>query len=84
MAANEAQKDMQSNGSAMLIQHKKSKKQIVPPEDDKYCQINRRPLKSNMYADNKKLSWQKMSNNKYVVSEAPNGCAVKETCNEIK
>ena len=30
-------KDMQSNGPAMLIQHKKSKKQM-PQEDDKNCQ----------------------------------------------
>ena len=31
-------KDMQSNGSAMLIQYKMSKKQIVPQKDDKNCQ----------------------------------------------
>ena len=30
--------DMWSNGPAMLIQHKMSKKQIVPQEDDKNCQ----------------------------------------------
>ena len=46
-------KDMQSNGSAMLTQHKMSKKQIVPQEDDKNCQINRRPLKSKMCYDQK-------------------------------
>ena len=38
----------------MLIQHKMSKKQKqVPQKDDKNCQINRRPLKSNKYADKK-------------------------------
>ena len=48
------QRDMQLDKLAMLIQHKMSKKQKqVPQEDDKNCQINRRPLKSNMYADKK-------------------------------
>ena len=28
-------KDIQSNGSAMLTQHKMSEKQIVPQDDDK-------------------------------------------------
>ena len=37
-AAKEAKKDMQSNGPAILIQHKMSKKQIVPQEEDKNCQ----------------------------------------------
>ena len=32
------QMNMQSNGPAMLIQHKMSKKQIMPQEDDKNCQ----------------------------------------------
>ena len=44
-------KDMQSNGSAMLIQHKMLQKQ----KDEKNCQenINRRPLKSKVCADRK-------------------------------
>ena len=33
-----SKKDMQSNEPAMLIQHKMSKKQRVPQEDDKNCQ----------------------------------------------
>ena len=37
----------------MPIQHKMSKKQIVPQEDVKNCQINRRPLKSKMCSDKK-------------------------------
>ena len=52
-------KDMQSNGSAMLIQHKMTKlsrkSNIVPQEDHKNCRenINRRPMKSKMYVDKK-------------------------------
>ena len=36
------------NKPAMLIQHKMQKKQIVPQEDNKHCQINRTQLKSKM------------------------------------
>ena len=43
-------KDMWSNGP--VIQHKMSKKHM-PREDDKNCQINRRPLKSKMCSDKK-------------------------------
>ena len=48
----ELQMDMWSNGPAMLIQHKMSKKH-VPQEDDKNCQenINRRQVKSKMCTD---------------------------------
>ena len=41
---------MQPNGSATLMQHNKSQKS---QEDDKNCQINRRPLKSKMCSDKK-------------------------------
>ena len=41
------QMDMWSNGPTMLIQHRLTKKsKIVPQEDDKNCQVNRRPGKS--------------------------------------
>ena len=42
--------DMQSNRSAMPIQHNKLQKS---QEDDKNCQINRRPLNSNTCSDRK-------------------------------
>ena len=42
--------DMLSNGSAILIQHNTLQKS---QEDDKNCQINRRPVKSKVCADNK-------------------------------
>ena len=42
--------DVQSNELAILIQHNKLQKS---QEDDKNCQINRRPMKSKMCADKK-------------------------------
>ena len=52
---NKPQKDMQSNRPAMRIQHKmtkKSKKQIVPQEDDKNYQSTKY-FESKIYSDKK-------------------------------
>ena len=49
MQPKKPKKDMQSNGSAMLIQYKMLKKW----EDDKNCQINGKPMKSKVCADKK-------------------------------
>ena len=72
-------KDMQSNGSAMLMQHKMSKKQIVPQKEDKNCQenIHRRPMKSKMYAD-KICQAAKMSNKCYEAKAAQKSYAVSD------
>ena len=36
--------DMWSNGSAVLLQYKMSKQQILPQEDDKNCQVNNKAV----------------------------------------
>ena len=41
MCPKKPKKDMQLNEPAILIQHKKLKKQIVPQEDDKNCQFTK-------------------------------------------
>ena len=73
----------------MQIQHNKLQKS---QEDDKNCQenMNRRPVKSkcvltrNVKLPNITKKLTKLSNKCYVASEAPNGCVVRETCNEVK
>ena len=62
---------MQSNEPAILIQHKMLKKQIVPQEDNKNCQSNRRPVKSKVYADKKSQADKKCQTNVIMQSVKP-------------